>query len=135
LDLDSTLFETFGNQEDTYFNYHYDSKGYHPLMLFDGVNGDLMKVELRNGKVYTSNNVKVFMEPILYWLDKKYTGAKILLRADSGFAVPELYELCEEYGIEFVIRLKSNATLKKHVTFAVKLFDEEPSAGNLHAGF
>jgi hypothetical protein len=38
-------------------------------------------------------------------IDKKYPGAKILLRGDSGFAVPELYELCEEYGIEFVIRL------------------------------
>ncbi len=124
LDLDSTLFETFGQQEDTYFNYHYDSKGYHPLMLFDGVNGDLMKVEVRDGKVYTSNNVKVFMESILYWLDKKYPGARILLRADSGFAVPELYELCEEYGIEFLIRLKSNSTLKKHSTFAVKLFEE-----------
>lgn len=128
LDLDSTLFETFGKQEDTDFNYHYDSKGYHPLMLFDGVNGDLIKIELRNGKVYTSNNVKVFMESVLYWLDKKYPGSRILLRADSGFAVPELYELCKEYGIEFVIRLKSNATLKKNSTFAVKLFEESCAA-------
>jgi len=128
LDLDSTLFETFGQQEETSYNYHYNSKGYHPLMLFDGVNGDLMKVELRNGKVYTSNNVKVFMESILYWIDKKYPGAKILLRGDSGFAVPELYELCEEYGIEFVIRLKSNSSLKKHATFALNLFEEQCAA-------
>jgi len=113
LDLDSTLFGTFGKQEGSAFNYHYSSKGYHPLMLFNGINGDLMKVELREGSVYTSNNVKDFLEPVLKWLEAKYPKTQLLVRADSGFATPDLYNLCEEYGVSFVIRLKSNSVLKK----------------------
>ncbi|SHK20490.1 Transposase DDE domain group 1 [Geosporobacter subterraneus DSM 17957] len=114
LDLDSTLFETFGKQEQSAYNFHYSPCGYHPLMLFNGLNGDLMKMELRNGSIYISKNIKEFLEPIFKWLDKTYPKAQILVRADSGFATPQLYELCEEYGADFVIRLKSNATLKKY---------------------
>lgn len=28
--------------------------GYHPLVVFDGLTGDLLKAELRAGNVYTS---------------------------------------------------------------------------------
>lgn len=114
LDLDSTLVETFGKQELSAYNFHYSSTGYHPLMLYNGLNGDLMKIELRKGNVYTSNKIKDFLEPVLKWLEEKYPNATILVRADSGFATPDLYELCDEYCVEFVIRLKSNATLKKY---------------------
>lgn len=114
LDLDSTLFQTFGKQEQSAYNFHYSACGYHPLMLFNGLNGDLMKMELRNGSIYTSNNIKEFLCPVLKWLDRAYPKAHILVRADSGFATPQLYDLCNEYGADFVIRLKSNATLKKH---------------------
>ncbi len=34
LDLDSTLFQTFGGQDQSSYNYHYSANGYHPLMLF-----------------------------------------------------------------------------------------------------
>ena len=122
LDLDSTLFNTFGKQEGSAFNFHYSSNGYHPLMLFNGLNGDLMKVELRSGSVYTSKNIKDFLEPVLKWLKEKYPNAYLLVRADSGFATPELYNLCEEYDVEFLIRLKANATLKKHSEEAVNAF-------------
>ncbi|SHJ93616.1 Transposase DDE domain group 1 [Dethiosulfatibacter aminovorans DSM 17477] len=113
LDLDSTLFPTFGKQEGSEFNYHYSSKGYHPLMLFNGINGDLMKVELRKGSVYTSNNIKEFLEPIIEWLEVKYPKTHLLVRADSGFATPDLYNLCLEHGVPFVIKLKSNKKLKR----------------------
>ena len=37
--------------------------------------------------------------------------ATIAVRGDSGFAVPELYELCEEHELKYAIRLKSNKRL------------------------
>ena len=54
LDLDSTHFDTYGNQEKTGFNYHYMSTGYYPLLMHDGMTGDMLKAELRPGNVYTS---------------------------------------------------------------------------------
>ena len=68
LDIDLTNFRTFGKQEGSNYNYYYSAKGYHPLMLFYGLNGDLMKVELREGNVYTSNNSISFLKPIFKWL-------------------------------------------------------------------
>ena len=43
LDLDSTLFVTYGNQEVEGFNFHYQAHGYHPLLCYDGLTGDLLK--------------------------------------------------------------------------------------------
>lgn len=124
LDVDSTNIETFGKQENSAFIYHYSTNGYHPLVLYNGLNGDLMKFELRKGNVYTSNGIKDFLEPVLKWLEEVYPKATILIRADSGFAIPELYDLAEEYGIEYIIRLKANASLRKYAKDANETFYE-----------
>ena len=49
LDLDSTLLEAYGKQEGRAFNFHYQSNGYHPLVCYDGMTGDLIKIQLRDG--------------------------------------------------------------------------------------
>ena len=46
LDLDSTLLQTYGHQEGEGFNYHYQNHGYHPLLYFDGLTGDLLEAAL-----------------------------------------------------------------------------------------
>jgi hypothetical protein len=52
LDLDSTLLNTYGNQEGKAFNFHYQADGYHPLLCFDGLTGNLIKIKLRKGSAY-----------------------------------------------------------------------------------
>ena len=54
LDLDSILLNTYGKQEGRAFNFHYQSNGYHPLVCYDGITGDLIKIQLRNGTHYSS---------------------------------------------------------------------------------
>ncbi len=63
LDLDSTLFGTYGKQEGEGFNFHYQAHGYHPLLCYDGLTGDLIKAELRDGTLYCSNGADKFMNP------------------------------------------------------------------------
>ena len=43
LDLDSTLLDAYGKQEGRAFNFHYRSNGYHPLVCYNGMTGDLVK--------------------------------------------------------------------------------------------
>jgi hypothetical protein len=124
LDLDSTNVQTYGNQEESEYIYHYSLNGYHPLVLYDGLTGDLMKFQLRKGSIYTSTGVKEFLEPVIKSLKKTYPEATILVRGDSGFAVPDLYELCNYYEIEYLIKLKANATLHKLASFNMNLFME-----------
>lgn len=111
LDLDSTLLDTYGNQEDEGFNYHYQNHGYHPLVAYDGITGDLLKIQLRDGTDYSSTGVLEFLQPLLDEFCEDYPDIPLLLRADSGFTKPELYEQCETNGVSYVIRLKSNGVL------------------------
>jgi hypothetical protein len=113
LDLDSTLLNTYGKQEGEGFNYHYQSHGYHPLVCFDGITGDLIKIELRDGTVYSSTGVVDFMQPVLDEFNNTYPTVPLLLRGDSGFATPDLYKQCEHNGTSYVIRLKENQKLHK----------------------
>lgn len=124
LDIDSTLFGVYGKQEKGEYNYHYSAKGYHPLMLYNGLNGDLIKVVLRSGSVYTSNDLKGFLKPILEWLKARYPNANILVRGDSGFATPDMYDLCDLFGVEFLIKLKANAKLHKFSEELIERFNE-----------
>ena len=104
LDLDSTLFDTYGHQEGEGFNYHYQAHGYHPLLCYDGLTGDLLKAELRDGTHYCSKDADKFMKPLLQeFLDR---NIKTYLRGDSGFASPTLYKTCEHNGCSYAIRLK-----------------------------
>lgn len=113
IDLDSTHSDTFGNQEDTNFNAHYGTNGYHPLVAFDGLTGDFLKAELRSGNVYTSNGVKKFLKPMLEHYQQTLPCTEILVRGDSGFATPEVYDTCEANNSYYVIRLKANGNLEK----------------------
>jgi hypothetical protein len=116
LDLDSTLLNTYGKQKGEGFNYHYQAHGYHPLLCYDGLTGDLLKAELRDGTAYSSTGVVDFMQPLLDEYFTKYPKVQLFLRGDSGFATPDLYKQCETNGISYVIRLKANRTLYAHAS-------------------
>lgn len=113
LDLDSTHADTYGEQESASYNTHYGTVGFHPLVAFDGITGDFLKAKLRPGNVYTSNGVVDFVEPLIKHYNEKFPETTPFLRGDSGFAVPALYELCEDESVYYVIRLKSNAVLQR----------------------
>ena len=123
-DLDSTHSDTFGNQEKSDYNAHYQTNGYHPLVAFEGLTGDFLKAELRSGNVYTSNGVADFIRPLFDHYQETVPVSSILVRADSGFATPELYELCEERQNFYVVRLKSNRNLGKIAEQFVSINDQ-----------
>lgn len=111
-DLDSTLLDTYGHQEGEGFNYHYQAHGYHPLLCFDGLTADLLKAELRDGTQYCGKGSGEFITPLIRDYRSKYPSLPLYLRADSGFATPELYKACEENDCKYAIRLKDNSTLR-----------------------
>ena len=123
LDLDSTLLDAYGKQEGRSFNFHYQSNGYHPLVCYDGMTGDLVKIQLRDGTEYSSTGVVDFLQPILDEYLNDYPAIRILLRGDSGFATPDLYKQCEENGTSYVIRLKENGILRKKASYLVDELD------------
>ena len=112
-DIDSTLLDTYGNQEGEGFNYHYQAHGYHPLLCYDGLTGDLLKAELRDGTMYCSKEADLFMKSLLDEFIEDYPDMPLFLRGDSGFASPDLYEVLEDKNCKYAIRLKENAKLRE----------------------
>lgn len=124
LDLDSTLLDAYGRQEGSAFNFHYQSNGYHPLVCYDGMTGDLIKIQLRDETQYSCTGVVDFLQTVLDEYLNDYPSIRILLRGNSGFATPDLYEQCEKNGTSYVIRLKENGILREKASDLVDELDE-----------
>lgn len=124
IDIDSTHSDTFGNQESTNYNGHYQTNGYHPLVAFDGVFGLLLGAKLRPGNDYTSKDSEHFLRPILQRYRDYSCDMALLVRGDSGFAKPEIYSLCDELDAQFIIRLKANRKLQKIAESLITYGDE-----------
>jgi hypothetical protein len=99
LDFDSTDDPTHGEQEGPYYHGYYGQHMYHPLLVFDGESGHLITALLRAGNTHASNSCVAILKRIVRRLRERWPGVAIEIRADAGFAVPALYDYCEDEGI------------------------------------
>ena len=112
LDIDSTEIPVYGQQEQSAYNGHFEATCYHPLLLFNR-EGDCLAVKLRPGKVHSAEDWDAVLLPEI---ERQQTqGKDVVVRADAGFAKPELYEALEKHGVKYAIRIPSNDTLEQAV--------------------
>lgn len=111
LDLDGTDDPTHGGQEGSAYHGYYQQHMYHPLLIFDGETDQLLTAVLRPGTVHASRGVVAVLRRLLRRLRRRWPSVPIEIRADSGFAVPALYEWCEAEGIAYTLGLATNARL------------------------
>jgi hypothetical protein len=112
LDMDSSVSETYGEQEGSAFNGHFGCTCYHPLFCFNQF-GDVEGVMLREGNVHSAKDWLSVLEPVM----ARYRGSKmpIYFRADAAFSNPEIYEYLEREGCEYAIRLPANDLLLQEI--------------------
>lgn len=113
LDLDSTDDHTHGQQEFSFYHGYYRSHILHPLLVFDGETGDLLCAVLRPGNKGAAAHIVPVLRRIVAAIREAVPGVGIEVRADSGFATPKLYELCEEEGLSYEIGLGRNPRLER----------------------
>jgi len=111
LDLDGTDDPTHGDQEGTAYHGYFRQHMYHPLLVFDGETDQLLAAVLRPGNAHASQGTVAVLERLVPALRGRWPGVAIELRADSGFAVPALYEYCEAAGLGYTIGLVPNPRL------------------------
>jgi len=85
---------------------------YHPLLIFDGDTDQLITAILRPGNVHASRGVLLVLKRLIPLLRQRWPGIPIELRADSGFAVPTLYDSCEAQDVTYRIGLIPNRRLE-----------------------
>jgi hypothetical protein len=109
LDLDGTDDPTHGDQEGTAYHGYYRQHMYHPLLIFDGDTDQLIAAVLRPGNAHGSRGVVAILERLVPAIRARWPGVGIELRADSGFAIPALYDYCEAERIAYTIGLAPRA--------------------------
>jgi hypothetical protein len=115
LDLDSTDDPTHGQQPLSFFNAHYDSYIYFPLLVFDG-QGRLASMRLRPGNAGNSRYAAPLMVRLVRKLKARFPRARILVRADGGFCTPRFLDAIEHLDaqlidVRYVVGLPHNSRL------------------------
>jgi hypothetical protein len=112
LDMDSSVSETYGEQEGSAYNGHFACTCYHPLFCFNQF-GDLERALLREGNVSSADDWRSVLEPVV----ARYRDLDIrrFFRGDAAFARPELYEYLEAEGYLYAVRLPANAVLYREI--------------------
>jgi hypothetical protein len=111
LDLDATDDPTHGEQDGSAYHGYYRQYQFLPLLVFDGETNQLITAVLRRGTVHASHGVVAVVKRIVAAVRARWPTVSLELRADSGFAIPALYDYCEAEGIAYTIGLASNARL------------------------
>jgi hypothetical protein len=110
--MDSSVSETYGSQEGTAYNGHFECMCYHPLFLFNQ-DGDLERAMLRRGNHASAKFWRRVLLPVI----ARYRHLDIpkFFRGDAAFANPALYRVLEKEGYLYTIRLKANAVLERAI--------------------
>ncbi len=118
IDLDPTDDPTHGAQQLTFFNGHYDSWCYLPLLAFltfdDEAEQYLCAAILRPGNASATRGARGTLIRLLDLLRLAFPRARFLVRLDGGFATPELFDLLDaEPRLDYVVAMAENAVLTR----------------------
>ena len=134
LDMDSSVSETYGQQEGTSYNGHFGCTCYHPLFLFNQF-GDLERAMLRRGNHASAK----FWRRVLLPVVARYRHLDIpkFFRGDAAFARPALYRLLENEDYLYAIRIPANDVLEREIAHLLKRPVGRPPKNPivLYAGF
>ncbi len=123
VDLDPTDDPTHGAQQLSFFNHHYDTWCYLPMVAYltfnRGGEQHLCAAVLRPGNAPAPRGALPLLMRILSRLQEDFPAARILVRLDGGYAGPELLEFLDEVGVDYVVGVGSNAVLKRHAALAM----------------
>jgi hypothetical protein len=124
IDLDPTDDPTHGAQQLTFFNWHYDSLCYLPLLAFLTFNNEheqyLCAAILRSGNAPATRGALGLLRRLLPLLRLTFPKARFLVRLNGGFATPDIFECLDaEPGLDYVVAMGENAVLTRFAASAM----------------
>ena len=119
IDLDPTDDPTHGQQELAFFNGHYDTWCYLPLIATLTFNTEriqyLVAAVLRPGTGPPARGAIGLLRRLFAKLRAAFPRARLRVRLDGGFAGNPLLDFLEAERVEYLIGLAGNARLEKRV--------------------
>jgi Transposase DDE domain group 1 len=134
LDIDDTFDRVHGAQQLRLFNAYHDDYGFQPIVVFDG-EGRFVTALLRPGKRPSGVEIRGFARRLVGAIRAHWPGVEIVLRADSHYAAPQVFDWCRANRVDWVFGLAPNVALCRHVTALEKStaerFKGAPGRGKL----
>jgi hypothetical protein len=132
LDLDSTVFERYGEQQGVKRGYNPRKPGrasHHPLLGVLGEAGFVLHGWLRSGNTRADSGVVEFLKEALAKLEGP--GWIRVVRADAGFFAQELLKYLEELKLSYIVVARLTPWLKQEAARveAWRALDESYSVG------
>lgn len=116
LDIDGWDDPTHGNQEGSEFHGYYGHHMYFPVLINEASSGFPLISQLRVGNSHPGKGVAGILRWLFWRLRTAWPGVSITLRADAGFSLPEILQVCERSGVGYAIGFSSNAVLKRKIS-------------------
>jgi hypothetical protein len=125
VDLDPTDDPTHGAQQLSFFNAHYDTWCYLPVLGLVSFNDEpeqyLCAAVLRPGNVTAAVGAVGILRRLLGLIRYFLPGVRIRVRLDGGFAHPAVLDLLDaEPNLEYVVAMAKNAVLKRKAKPAMR---------------
>ena len=112
LDIDDTDDVTHGSQQLSLFHAYHDEYCYLPVHLYEGETGKLITTILRPGRRIRGRQTAALLKRVLDHLLMVWPQVKITLRGDSHYSAPEVHDLCDAYGLDFILGQAINKKIK-----------------------
>jgi hypothetical protein len=119
IDLDPTDDPTHGQQEFTFFNGHYDTWCYLPIVATVTFNDEpaqyAVSAVLRPGNAPAKRGALGLLRRLFTTLRAAFPTAILRVRLDGGFASDPLFAFLEAAGVEYVVGMPGNVRLDKRI--------------------
>jgi hypothetical protein len=113
LDIDPFDDPTHGQQQLTFFHGYYRQYQYLPRVITCAENDQVVMLCLLYGIAHPALGAEDDLEYLVGRLRAAFPSVQIVLRADSGFGIPAMYDVCQRLELDYTIGMGMNSTLKK----------------------
>lgn len=117
IDMDPTDDPTYGGQQLTFFNTHCDNWCYLPVACFlqfdDEADQYAFAYVLRPGDASADYGAISILKRTIKKLRNAFGKIRIRVRLDGGFSSPEVLDILDEQGVEYVVAIAKNSVLKE----------------------
>lgn len=112
-DIDTFDDPVYGEQQLTFWHDYYQQHQYLPRVITCAENDSVVMLALLYGTAHPALGLADDLRKLVGRLREVWPDVHIQIRADAGFGVPTVFDVCEELRVDHSIGLRLNAVLKR----------------------
>jgi hypothetical protein len=111
LDIDDTFCAAHGGQQLSFWNAHYDERGFLPMHIYHVASGTPVVAILRPANTPSGTEVRTVIKHVTRRIRLHWPATRLVWRGDSHYARVEAMEWAESNGVGYIFALPGNTVL------------------------